>query len=132
MMRIQLMSEIQAVRPRWFLLVVVITAALLAGSTAVAQSPTSSPKDQSAAGRSSMMNAMDKMNKDMAAAPMTGNVDHDFVAMMIPHHQGAIDMAKVELTSGKDPTLRNLARSIIFAQEREIKTMKQWQAKHPQ
>ena len=41
-------------------------------------------------------------------------------------------MAKMELASGKDPTLRNLARNIISAQEREIKMMKQWQAKHPQ
>jgi uncharacterized protein (DUF305 family) len=131
-MRVQLMSGMQPVRPRWSLLLAVITAALLAGSAAAAQSPASSPQDQSAAGPSAMMNAMDKMNKGMASAPMTGNVDHDFVAMMIPHHQGAIDMAKLELASGKDPTLRNLAHNIISAQESEIKMMKQWQAKHPQ
>ena len=78
-----------------------------------------------------LMQSMETMNKAMAAAPMTGNTDQDFVAMMIPHHQGAIDMAKVELNSGKDPFLRKLARGIIAAQQREIGEMKAWQAKHP-
>jgi uncharacterized protein (DUF305 family) len=78
-----------------------------------------------------MMDAMQKMQKDMAAAPMTGDADHDFVNMMIPHHQGAIDMARAELQHGKDPMLRRLAQSIIAAQEKEIMEMSQWQTKHP-
>jgi uncharacterized protein (DUF305 family) len=78
-----------------------------------------------------LMQAMDKMNQGMAAAPATGNVDQDFVAMMIPHHQGAVDMAKVELASGKDPFLRKLARNIIASQQRQIREMQAWQAKHP-
>jgi uncharacterized protein (DUF305 family) len=53
-------------------------------------------------------------------APRTGNADQDFVASMIPHHQGAIDMAKVELQYGKDPMLRKLAEGIVAAQEKEI------------
>lgn len=79
----------------------------------------------------SMMAAMDKMSKDMAAAPMTGDADKDFVAMMIPHHQGAIDMARFELANGKDPVLRKLAQDVVAAQEKEIAEMKGWQARQP-
>ena len=71
-----------------------------------------------------------KMMKDMDR-PMTGNADQDFVAGMLPHHGGAVDMARVELQYGKDPELRRLARGIIAAQEKEIAFMKAWQKKHP-
>ena len=79
----------------------------------------------------SMMSAMDKMSRDMAAVRMTGDADRDFVGVMLPHHQGAIDMAKFELAHGKDPAMLKLARAIVAAQDREIKEMKAWQAKHP-
>jgi len=69
--------------------------------------------------------ANDKMHKDMAIA-FTGNADVDFVKGMIPHHQGAIDMAKVVLAHGKDPAILNLARDVIRAQEAEIKMMQEW------
>jgi uncharacterized protein (DUF305 family) len=72
-----------------------------------------------------------KMQHDMAAAPMTGDTDNDFVAMMLPHHQGAVDMAKVELQYGKDPELRKLARDIVAAQDKEIALMRAWRAAHP-
>jgi uncharacterized protein (DUF305 family) len=62
---------------------------------------------------------------------MTGNADQDFVAMIIPHHRGAVDMAKVELKYGKAPELKKLAQDIIKAQDDEIKFMLDWQAKHP-
>ena len=78
-----------------------------------------------------MMQSMQKMQQNMMSAPLTGNADLDFVAMMIPHHQGAIDMARTELQYGKDPTLRRMARNIIAAQEKEIREMQTWQAKHP-
>jgi uncharacterized protein (DUF305 family) len=78
-----------------------------------------------------MMAGMEKMNRGMAAAPMTGNADHDFVAMMIPHHQGAVDMAQAELRFGKDPALRRLATDIVAAQNKEIAFMRRWQATHP-
>jgi uncharacterized protein (DUF305 family) len=72
--------------------------------------------------------AMQKMQSDMPKP--SGEPDKDFVAMMIPHHQGAIDMAKVELQYGKDPTLKTLAKMIVSAQEKEIKEMRDWQNKH--
>ena len=67
--------------------------------------------------------AMDKMMKDMTVAP-SGNVDRDFVAMMVPHHQGAIDMAVAELRYGKDETLRRMAQEIIVEQQQEIAAMR--------
>ena len=71
-----------------------------------------------------MNDAMAVMDHGMKDAPMIGDPDHDFAAMMIPHHQGAIDMAKVELLYGKDPVLRQLAQEIIVAQDREITLMR--------
>ena len=75
--------------------------------------------------------AMDKMHADMMGIEYSGNADADFVRGMIPHHQGAIDMAKVELASGKDPEIRKLAQGVITAQEAEIKQMQDWLAAHP-
>jgi uncharacterized protein (DUF305 family) len=71
-----------------------------------------------------MNQAMTVMDQGMKQAPMAGNPDHDFAAMMIPHHQGAIDMAKVELLHGKDPVLRRLAQEIIVTQQQEIVAMR--------
>ncbi len=74
--------------------------------------------------------ANEPMHKGMAIA-FTGNADRDFATGMIPHHQGAIDMAQVVLAHGKDPELRKLAQDIVKAQESEIAFMKAWLAKQP-
>ena len=70
-----------------------------------------------------MMQAMDRMDLGMKAAKPTDDPDRDFAAMMIPHHQGAIDMAKAELIYGHDPVLRRLAEGIIVEQQQEIELM---------
>jgi uncharacterized protein (DUF305 family) len=66
-----------------------------------------------------------KMHKEMEIS-FSGDADVDFVRGMIPHHQGAIDMAKVVLAHGKDPALKTLATGIIAEQEKEIATMRAW------
>jgi len=79
--------------------------------------------------------AYERARSDMMANMMvshTGDADVDLMEGMIPHHQGAIDMAKVVLEHGKDPEIRALAQSIITAQEREIVFMKEWLSKRSQ
>jgi hypothetical protein len=67
--------------------------------------------------------AMNKMMADMTVKP-TGDVDRDFVAMMVPHHQGAVDMAKAELRYGHNEQLRRMAQEIIVTQQQEIVAMR--------
>jgi uncharacterized protein (DUF305 family) len=71
-----------------------------------------------------MQTAMTRMDQGMAV-PYSGDPDRDFAAMMIPHHQGAIDMAEVELRLGRDERLRRLAQGIIVEQRQEIAVMQQ-------
>ena len=70
-----------------------------------------------------MHSAMVNMAKAMEAAPMTGDPDKDFLAMMIPHHEGAVEMARLVLLYGRDPLVRRLAEDIIAAQQAEIVSM---------
>ena len=63
--------------------------------------------------------------------PFTGNADQDFVRNMIPHHQGAVDMAEIELRYGTDPDIRGLAQNISVAQKKEIALMQDWLKNHP-
>ena len=70
-----------------------------------------------------MANVDEVMHHGMANAKRNGNPDHDFASAMIPHHQGAVDMAKVELLYGSDPVLRRMAQEIIVSQQQEIAVM---------
>lgn len=75
-----------------------------------------------------MMQSMKQMQRSMMSMHFTGNADHDFLVMMIPHHQSAIDAAEVELRDGKNPKVRALAQQIIKAQQAEIREMRGWLA----
>ena len=101
-----------------------IVLVLLIAATTAAQILPSATKFMQA------MNAsMELMDRDMAAAPMNGNVDHDFATMMLPHHRGAIQMAEAELSYGKDPVMRRLAQEIVVDQQSEIDAMQLWLTK---
>jgi len=95
-----------------------LVAALLSASAAGAAA-----NEAASAFQHEVHTAMDRMMRGMDAAP-TGDVDKDFVAMMEPHHQGAIDMAVSELRYGKNPQLRRIAQEIIIEQQQEIAAMR--------
>ena len=91
------------------------------GHAAAAESTATAPADEASFVAENDA-AMDKMMKDMMVKP-TGDVDRDFVAMMIPHHQGAIDMAVAVLKYGRNEQLKRLAQEIIVTQQQEIAAM---------
>jgi uncharacterized protein (DUF305 family) len=122
------------------------TLALLASATAgLAQTP-ATPTDKSAMkgaatpaktdsamkampgtpGGGDMRESMMGMMKSMESIKTSGDMDGDFATMMKVHHQGAIDMAQMELKSGKDAKMRAMAKRIIEAQQKEIKEFDQW------
>jgi uncharacterized protein (DUF305 family) len=103
--------------------------ALLAAAVIIA-APSVAFANHATSAEEAFKEANNTMMHDMMK-PMSGDVDKDFVMMMLAHHQGAIDMAKVELKYGKDKTLRALAEAIIEAQGKEINEMKEWTAAHP-
>lgn len=104
-----------------------VSGAVLAGCPAVAQHAghTKAPQKNDAPSTVDYKRAHDTMMKGMGIS-YSGNSDVDFVRGMIPHHQGAIDMAKVQLKHGKNPEMRALAEKIIADQAREIADMQAW------
>jgi uncharacterized protein (DUF305 family) len=129
--------------PKRYLLLAAGLGWLAASGPIAAQQPASPPQKQtdhsghkmpmpSSAGSPSTKAfeaANAKMHTDMAIK-FTGNADADFIAGMIPHHEGAVAMAKVVLAHGKDVKVRKLAQDIIKAQNTEIAWMKGWLAKN--
>jgi len=77
-----------------------------------------------------LMASMVKMHNTMASIEQSGDNDGDFIRLMLPHHQAAIDMAKTQLMYGKDPQMRRLAQEIIADQQSEIDLMQLWQKQH--
>jgi uncharacterized protein (DUF305 family) len=77
----------------------------------------------------SVMTLMASGMQQMGGVPPT-DIDASFAAMMVPHHQGAVDMARLQLLYGKDPELRRLAQSIIAEQQVEMQQMNAWLRKH--
>lgn len=74
--------------------------------------------------------AMSRMNGAMQGAPMTGNADRDFLVMMVPHHQGAIDMCKTELRYGRNARVLALCHDIVSSQSAQIRQMQQILSQH--
>lgn len=81
---------------------------------------------------SELRESMQKMHVAMASIGPSGDSDVDFVRLMLPHHQAALDMAKTQLMNGKDPQMRRLAQEIITDQQSEIELMQLWLKQHQQ
>lgn len=79
---------------------------------------------------SELIASMERMHMAMAQVARSGNSDIDFVRLMLPHHQAALDMAKTQLVYGKDPQMRRLAQEIITDQQLEIELMRLWLKQH--
>jgi uncharacterized protein (DUF305 family) len=79
---------------------------------------------------SELRDAMSRMHATMFRLPVAANPDEEFVRLMIPHHQAALDMAKTQLLCGKDPQIRRLSQEILTDQESEIQLMELWLKNH--
>lgn len=104
--------------------------ALTLGTTAMANTTHHHHTTELTPMQKELMAGMNEMHQDMMKGMESQDADIAFATGMIPHHQGAVKMAEIELKYGKDPELRQLAKNIIQAQEEEIKFMQQWLQKH--
>jgi|SRR4029077_4805978 len=108
----------------------VILVPTLAAPLSQKGSDRSSENGSARPGWRALQQSMETMHAAMMAEGPSGNDDVDFVKLMIPHHQAAIDMAKAQLLYGKDPQLRRLAQEIITDQQSEIELMHLWLKQH--
>jgi uncharacterized protein (DUF305 family) len=126
-----------ALKLRILLAVIIIPASALAVGKHVHHMTTSNTAMQDP-NWAELMKSMQTMHAAMETAKPSGNDDVDFVNLMLPHHQAAVDMARAELLHGSDPQMRRLAQEIIADQESEIQLMQLWlgrqrtQSKEPQ
>jgi len=104
-----------------FATIIILTATLLRAGTHM-----SGDKSSTEPSWSDLMATMEKMHVAMEEVKQSGDNDVDFVRLMLPHHQAAIDMAKTQLLHGKDPQMRRLAQEIITDQQLEIELMQRW------
>lgn len=104
-------------------------AAALFAAPAFAQ--TASPQVSQGGGSSAMRAAMERMQRDMAAMPMTGDADRDWVMMMRRHHEAAIEMSRAHHGAGRDPEIQRMAQKSIEDQTRDIREMDEWMRRHP-
>ena len=115
--------------PRRLAATFLLAIALPVGSAA-AQTPRRQMDSVENPADKAFIGAMRDMMMGMHENMPTGDTDKDFVRMMLPHHQAAVDMAKAELQYGNDPELKSLAQDIVGAQDKEIAMMKAWEDKH--
>jgi uncharacterized protein (DUF305 family) len=94
------------------------------------QEPAHRHGDEAGAAWPELETSMEKMHAGMASIQASGDNDADFVRLMLPHHQAAIDMAKTELMYGKNPEMRRLAQEIVTDQQSETELMQRWLKQH--
>lgn len=112
----------------------ILFAVVLSAPVAWAESPAQTGHSMAAADATSEASAaLEAVTAQMhmsMAVPLSGDPDVDFIRSMIPHHQGAVDMAQVVLEHGSDPDVRAMAEGVIAAQQAEIDWMRDWLATH--
>ena len=113
-------------KTRWRLAIILILLCVVAIRAQQAMHKHARSKSPSDPAWTELQSSMERMHAAMTSVAATGNSDADFVKLMVPHHQAAIDMAKTQLLYGKDPQMRRLAQEIISDQQSEIELMNLW------
>lgn len=117
----------------WAWWIAILLALISAGGLSARQQDPHQHSDNSIVGKgdwSELTTSMEKMHVVMGSVKPSGDSDVDFVRLMLPHHQAAIDMAKTELMHGKSPEMRRLAQEVVTDQQSEIELMQLWLKQH--
>lgn len=107
-----------------------LVATFVGTSAAAADADKASSPMQGKASSEAMHRMMGEDMKEMNSMKMSGDMDHDFATMMRRHHQSGIEMAKMQLQSGKDPEMRKIAQKILDGQQKEIEELDRWLKGH--